>query len=300
MCAALTRPQFLTTLALNNPGLSRSPMRRLIPAVRGTIRFGVGVALCPLQVLAHSLRVLGQPKAALSLLLLAAKVPLFIPAVARMLVATYLDLGQIKAATKLAAKLILFSPQPHGDRRFSRVWSLHLSTLPNWLPYINLEPTTDKSQKIVVITSPQAAMNNPALISKLENEFQATQHVIDIESPRPLPVVAESILDGIVTDIAVSESADAKAPDIVIALLADSADHLVALSALSLGTWANAAMICVTAKQTSPSTGAAPRTPNEYTTLSIKQCEAVTQKFDHIGGPEDITTLIANIRGASR
>lgn len=299
MCAALARPQFLTTIALNNPGLGRSPMRRLIPAARGIVRFGVGVAVSPLLLLALALRVARLPKPALSLLLTASKVPMFIPAAARMLVATFLDLGEIEEATKLATKLIRFSPRRNGGRRFSRVWSLYLSIIPHWLPYINLQAAHAKSPKIVVITSPRVARNNLELLVQLETEFQAAHHVIDIDAPRPLPVVAESILDGIVTDIAISAISDAHSPDIVIALLADTTDHLAAISALSLGKWANATTICVTLKPELSATSTHVLASNNFLNLSVKQCDAVMPKFDNLGRAEDLSSLIANIRGGS-
>jgi hypothetical protein len=232
-------------MALNNPGLTRSPLRLVFPIIRGTARVAFTVLVSPLLLLAAIARFLGKPQFAEVLLLRAMKAPLFLPAVARQLIPVYFRLGKISRATKLAMRLIIFSPRPHGDRRFSEIWTHYLSTVPQWRPFVNADYIEQPRHSVLVLVGPKTNTVHNELLIQLENSFAADVHHIDVSSPRALPAVAESLLDGMCTDIAVSLNASAKSPELIVVLLDENDDHITALCAVTLSQWSNSKSLLI-------------------------------------------------------
>lgn len=242
----LQRPAWVTTLALNNPGLTRSPLRFAFPLIRVTARMAFTFLVSPLLFLAAFARILGKPQLAETVLLQAMKAPLFLPAVARQLIPVYFLLGKISRATRLAMRLIIFSPKPNGDRRFSEIWTLYLSAVPGWRPFINIDHTGNSRSSLLVLVGQKLNSAQSSLLAELENSFEAEVHSIDVRAPRALPVVAESLLDGICTDIAVSINASMKTPNLVVALPSAGDDHITALCAATLSQWSNSKSLLIT------------------------------------------------------
>lgn len=291
MCAAAARPAWITKIALNNPGLTRSPLVRIMPIYRESVRAGFTVLVSPLLLGAAVARLIGRAHRAEALLLQAMKAPIFLPAAARMLIPTYLQLGKISEAIKLARLLIVFAPRPEGDRRFSSVWSAYLSVLPNWRPLIAVDRCVSMSTKILVVVGPRPSAEIVEVISQLEATYSTVVASVDMSQPRPLPAVAESFFDGMCTDIAISAQADGFLPDLIVAFPTSAVDHQTTMCALALSRWSDAKSFLAT------SSLATDEARNEYEKLSLAKSQEIQGQLTNICHVDEIAQLVALHRG---